>query len=503
MDSSHPFQEALEPLLTAPASRFFTAAFNLCLTLGVSACPGQSFVFLAQAPAVVAAPATDVPVTVPSDVDMPPPVAPGQALTLAQAVALAAGGNLQIQQSAAQIGSARANLSSQRAPLNPTLNYASLNNLVAPTNGFGSLNNYSAYVTLETNGAGRYRTNQARAQLQGAEADAGATRLTVAQAVADAYSDLQVANAALQNERDVYELTQRLADLTQKQFDLGAAPEATAIRAGIALTQEQQSLIASASLVRLARAALNVQLGREPDMPVDAAQPLGYNAVVRPQRARLLAQAVETRPEIRSAGAAVSAAQANVGLQKSQYFPNLTLGRQLDVGPVAVGLILPLDLGSIRGAVSKAQQDVKIQQSQAAQVRLAAAQDVEDGYLNLTQAQRAVALYQRGILPQSESLLRRVTQGYGLGASTILDVIDAQQTYRSTRNSYYTAIGTYNHAVDQLNRAVGAPVATPALGTAFVPALPAAAPYDLNSLTPANGPAPGVPETPPAPTPNR
>jgi len=430
-------------------------------------------------------------------VDMPLPVAPGQTLTLDQAEALAKKNNLQAQQSGYQIGSARANLSSQRAPLNPTVNYAALNNLVAPTSGFGTLSNYSAYLTLETNGAQRYRTNQARAQLQGAEADARTTRLTVRQSVADAYSDLQVANSALQNERNVYALTSRLADLTQNQFKLGAAPEANAIRAQIALTQEQQNLIASANQVRVARVALNVLLGRAPDTPVDAAQPLGFNAVVSPERARLLAQAVQARPEIRSASAGVSAAQAAVGLEKAQYFPNVTLGRQLDVGPVAVGLILPIDLGGIKNAIDKSQQDVKVQQTLVAQARLGVAQDVENGYLNLTQAQQAVQLYQQGILPQSESLLSRVTQGYALGASTILDVIDAQQTYRATRNGYYAAIGSYNHAVDQFSRAVGTPL-TPAVSVS-VPA----SPTPLTGTTPATGPAPGAPRVPSAPAPAR
>jgi len=422
--------------------------------------------------------------------EIPPTVAPSQALTLDQAEALAEQENIQIRQSGYQTGSARANLSSQRAPLNPTINYASLNNLVAPTNGFGTLNNYSAYVTLETNGAQRYRTNQARAQLQGAEADARTTRLSVRQAVADAYSDLQVASSALQNERDVYSLNGQFADLTRKQFQLGAAPESNAIQAGIALTQEQLNLSSAVNQVRVARVTLNVLLGRQPDTPVDASQPLGYNAVVIPKQARLLAQAIETRPEIRSASAGVSAAQAGVGLEKSQYFPNLTLARPLDVGPPQIGFILPLDLGSIRGAINKGQQDVKVQQAQAAQARLGVAQDVEVGYLGLTQAQRAVALYQQGILPQSASLLSRVTQGYSLGASTILDVINAQQTYRTTRNSYYAAIGSYNHAVDQLNRAVGASVALPAPG-ATVPGPTPGVP--LNSTTPATGPAPGAP----------
>ncbi len=460
-------------------------ALPLLLTLLVAPCAAQD--------PLPAAPAQDAPSP---DLLAPPPVAAAQALTLNQAEALAEKNNLQAQQSRYQIGSARANLSSQRAPLNPTINYAALNNLVAPTN-FSNLGNYTAYVTLETNGARRYRTNQARAQFQGAEAEARTTRLTVRQSVADAYSDLQVANSALQNERNVYALTSRLADLTQNRFKLGAAPEANAIRAQIALTQEQQNLIASADQVRVARVALNVLLGRAPDTPVDAAQPLGYNTVLSLERARLLAQAVQARPEIRSASAGVSAAQAAVGLEKAQYFPNVTLGRQLDVGPVAVGLILPLDLGSIKNAIDKSQQDVKVQQTLLAQARLGVAQDVETGYLSLTQARQAVLLYQQGILPQSESLLNRVTQGYALGASTILDVIDAQQTYRSTRNAYYAAIGSYNHAVDQLSRAIGTPL-TPTV-SASVPA----AQVPPTGTTPATGLAPGAPRVPTAPVPAR
>ena len=316
------------------------------------------------------------------------------------------------------------------------------------------------------------------------------------QAVADAYSDLQVANSALQNERDVYALTAQFADLTRKQFQLGAAPEANAIQAGIALTQEQVNFSSAGNQVRVARAALNVLLGRQPDRPVDVSQALGFNAVVIPEQARLLAQATQTRPEIRSASAGVSAAQAGVGLEKSQYFPNVTLARPLDVGPPQLGFILPLDLGSIRGAINKGQQDVKVQQAQVDQARLNVAQDVETGYLGLTQARRAVALYQQGILPQSASLLSRVTQGYSLGASTILDVINAQQTYRTTRNSYYAAIGSYNRAVDQLNRAVGAPIALSASapGAAATPGQASGAP--LNSVTPATGPAPGAPRLP-------
>jgi cobalt-zinc-cadmium efflux system outer membrane protein len=393
-------------------------------------------------------------------VPVPQAVAPTEAMTLSEAEAIAASSNLQIAQAVHQIASAHDNLVSQRAPINPTIAFSGLNNTVAPT-AVDNTSNYVGYLTLETNGAQRFRTGVAGAQLQSAQADAKVTALTVRQAVGDAYSALQVANSSLENEREVYALVNQLRDLTQKQFDLGAAPQTNAIRASVALTTEQQNLIAAVSQVEQARIALNVVLGRSPDAPVDASEPLAYKPVTIPSHADLLAEAVSHRPEIVSANANLQAARANIGLQRSQYLPNLVLGSALRPAELEVGFVIPIDLGSVGGAVAKAKDDVRVQEDQVAQQRQQVATDVENAYVNIEQASKAVDLYNQGVLPQSESLLQKVTKGFGLGASTILDVIDAQQTFRTARNSYYAAIGSYNQAVDQLSRALGESAAMP------------------------------------------
>jgi len=402
--------------------------------------------------------------------EMPPAVPAAQRLTLAQALTLADQNNLQIVTADRQVASAGANYRGQSAPLNPTLDFAQLNSTVSPPD-FANISNYSAYVTIETSGRHRLRANQARAQLQGSRFDAQTARLAVRQGIADAYSALQVANAQLGNERDVYGAVAQLADLTERQFTLGAAPETNAISARIALTQEATNLVAAVTTVRTARAALNVQLGRAPEDPVDAAEPLAYAPVTVPAHDELVRQALENRPEIRSAAAARSALEAGVGLQRSQYFPDTVLGTSLAGGGIEVGLVVPIvDLGSIHGAVSKAKEDVRVQEAQEAQTRQNVQLDVENADIALTQAQKAVAFYQDGILPRSQSLLQRVTQGYGLGGNTVLDVINAQQTYRQARNGYYAALGSYQQAVDQLDRAVGALVVTTGTPTPTVPA---------------------------------
>src|SRR5579871_2072227 len=118
--------------------------------------------------------------------EAPPPVPDGAKLTLTQAVDLALKQNPQILQATYQVASAHANLSSQRAPVNPTLSYSGLNNTVT-TGNFGNPSNYALYATIETSGRQGLRTRQARAQLQGSQFDAETARLTVQQATAAAY----------------------------------------------------------------------------------------------------------------------------------------------------------------------------------------------------------------------------------------------------------------------------------------------------------------------------
>ena len=431
------------------------ALFSLPCALGIAQTPPSAGAALPVPPVNAALPA----------VPDPPPVVPdAQKLTLAQAQEIATQNSPLLKVAAYQVAGARANFAGQRAPINPLFNVGGLNNSTGSSVGpldLGNPSNYALIFTVETNGGMGWRTSQSRNQLLGTQADAETIRLAVRQAVANAYDDLQVANTALENEQSAFANVQRLADLTEKQFGLGAAPETNAIRTRIALTQEQSSVLKAINDVRAARTNLNLQIGRKPSDPVDAADPLTFKPV-QLNLETLAAAADRQRSELRSADFNRRALQATVGLQRSQYYPNLFVGtdlRAIRKGTFQFGLTLPLfDFGSIGNSVRKARQDVKAQEAQTTQVQQQVRADVETAFYNLTRSQGTVAAFQDGILPRSASLLQRIQQGYALGASTILDLIDAQNTYRSARNDYASALGDYRRALAQLERAIGGPL---------------------------------------------
>jgi outer membrane protein TolC len=357
--------------------------------------------------------------------------------------------------SAHQVASAHDNLSAQKSFLNPNFQYAGINNTVAPLN-FGDPSNYALTGVIETSGRQAIRTHQARAQYEGAVADSKTTRLTVQQGVTSAYISLQAANLMLESEMEAYTDAKRIADLTQKQFELGAAPETNAIQARIALEQEVNNLRAVSTNVEQSRANLNLQMGKEPVSPVDAVDPLEFKPLAL-SLSDLSAKALPNRPEIQSSEAAERALREVIKQERALYYPDVYVQTDLRFDGLFAGVTLPLfDFGSIRNGIRKAKEDAKVQEAQTLAARQQVKLDVETAWLNLDQTQAQVLRSKNEIVPRAQSLYSKIEQGYRLGGNTILDLLSAQATVRSTRNDYNTALAAYRQAIAQLERAIGA-----------------------------------------------
>jgi cobalt-zinc-cadmium efflux system outer membrane protein len=388
---------------------------------------------------------------------MPPAVPIAQKITLSQAIAMALKQNPQRLASIHQVASARSNLSSQRAFLNPDIQFSGLNNTVSSLN-FRNPSNYVFSGVIETSGRQAIRTHESRAQYEGAVADSNTTRLSVQQGVTAAYVALQSANLLLDSELQAYADSKRIADLTDKQFQLGAAPETNAIQARIALEQEVNNLRGVTATVEQARATLNQQMGGEPTNPVDAADPFDFKPLTL-SLPDLDARALPNRPEIRSSEAAERALREVVKQQRSLSYPDLFYQTTARFDGVFAGVNFPLfDLGSIRNGIRKAKEDVLVQEAQTLQVRQQVKLDVTTAWLALDQTQAQALRSKNEILPRAQTLFAKIEQGYRLGGNTILDLLNAQATVRSTRNDYNAAIGAYRQAIAQLERAVGVSV---------------------------------------------
>jgi len=80
---------------------------------------------------------------------------------------------------------------------------------------------------------------------------------------------------------------------------------------------------------------------------------------------------------------------------------------------------------------------------------------VVNAYAAWQTSQKVVSLYQSGYLNQAQQSLEISRYVYQRGAGNLLDLLDAERTYRDTQLGFRQALAAYMTSVQQLNFAVG------------------------------------------------
>ena len=81
--------------------------------------------------------------------------------------------------------------------------------------------------------------------------------------------------------------------------------------------------------------------------------------------------------------------------------------------------------------------------------------DVVNAYAAFQTSEKVLTLYQSGYLDQAKQSLDITTYVYQQGSGTLLDLLDAERTYRSTQLAYRQALAAYMTSVQQINLTVG------------------------------------------------
>lgn len=237
------------------------------------------------------------------------------------------------------------------------------------------------------------------------------------------------------------------------------------------------------------------------------------------QRASLLPGAL-ARPDIVGAQATLESRQAQVRAIGRQRLPDIEIqlrrgsffgqGYGGSPGSTALRAVITLpifDFGSIGREKKAAQAEVRGQQAQITLLRQQAAAQVEQALIRLGQQRETVAQYRAVIVPQTLDLLRKTGIGYAVGASTYLEVLDAQRTLRQVQTEYLQALVGTRTSEAALESALGAsppasivgPLSNPS-GAAAPPgtAAPGTVPQGTippNPMQPLNPPGSNLPGT--------
>ncbi len=319
---------------------------------------------------------------------------------------------------------------------------------------------------LEINGSRRVRGEIAAHSATSASYEAESTANLIVLQVKQAYWETVRARELVRlNQENVIDL-ETLRASVQKQLDVGAVPGTQVIKTDVELARARQELAVAQLELMQSEAQLKTLMNVPESTDITPADELEFREIPL-DRDKLLAAAQNNRPELASARAELAAAQAQIRAARIQRTPDVavqarreTFESDSDQG-VAVAVTLPiLDWGSAKAEQKRAEAAAQSQQQQLEAVRNDVALDVEQAIQGVQVTSQIVREYQGGILEQSERLAQLARTGYERGATSYLEVLEAQRTLRSTKTDYISALAKYAEAIARLEWATGCSLLT-------------------------------------------
>ncbi|GAA4175467.1 efflux transporter outer membrane subunit [Shinella granuli] len=319
---------------------------------------------------------------------------------------------------------------------------------------------------------GQYRRSKeaANASLDAAYDDVNVARLAYLSDLVSSYVNARYYQEALALSRKNLESRRETLKLTNEIKEAGAASSLDVLQAEGLVNQTladlpgletgfHQSANHIATLLGLPASTITSSLTK------GAAQPMPRYAT----RTGIPADLIRNRPDIRAAERRLQAATAQIGVAEADLYPSIELGGSIgatrNFTSAATGNLTSWSFGPsltlpiFNGGALKAR--VKIARSEAEQQYLTwkstvlnAVEEVENAQAALIRDGQTVAA-QRRVVNSYEQTLNLARESYRGGASTILDVLDAERNVATARLQLASAIRQLARDFVALNVAIG------------------------------------------------
>ena len=383
-----------------------------------------------------------------------------QDLSLDEALTLAHKNSATLSAATARVEGAKAHLQVADSPPNPTIALAQPYSIKGQTGGFDE--GILAAQIFELGGKRAARAGVAQGELAAIQAEQSSALASLDFAVRSAYFEALSADAQRELAASFLQVNQKFLDAGQAQFQAGDVARRDVVRAQIEVARAQGELEKAESEGENRYANLRSLLGLAADAPLHLTGTLdlqidNYDVQV------LQDFAAKNRADSQGANALIKAREAAIREARSQGKPDAFVeGRKGKIYPssnglsVRFGIEMPLfDKGRNRAGVREAQAALDEQKANTQETTRALALEVTTTFNTLQSARRVVESFRKGRLDQVKELLDMAQTGYEKGASSYLEVLDAQQLLRSEQTEYTRALAAFNIARADVQRALG------------------------------------------------
>ena len=252
-----------------------------------------------------------------------------------------------------------------------------------------------------------------------------------------AFARLEAARGLVEVARGAEEDARSLRDLVARRADLGESRESDRIKVSVEWLRQQRQLAAVSREAQVAEAILRA-LAVEPLPQPLLLKPTAHPPLPPLDPAALAARLAETNPRLRAARAEAARREALASVARRARIPDLDVSvfrqREMDkeANGFSVGIKLPL-WNANRGEIARAEAEQRVAAAAAARERIDVLTELEARLTDLVVAADQTALLEREILPQATRSLELARLLYEEGETSLLDLLDAQRTFREAQ----------------------------------------------------------------------
>ena len=175
--------------------------------------------------------------------------------------------------------------------------------------------------------------------------------------------------------------------------------------------------------------------------------------------------ALERRPELKAARAAIARSEREIGLAKKKLYPNFQVGikwfqNQGIPQPNGWGVSASINIPWLfhrkhnQGVI-----ETRHRLAGALALRDSLENDtrfsIEDLLVKIETAERLAHLFQTSVLPQAEQAVESADIGYRADRVDFLNLLESQRRLEEFKLEYYRAVTMQNQAVARLERVIG------------------------------------------------
>jgi outer membrane protein, heavy metal efflux system len=319
--------------------------------------------------------------------------------------------------------------------------------------------NLTLHQTVEWPGMRAARKDAAAAGLSGATVGLEEAKLNLIAEVKGLFYELLLAERTVDLLQQNLEIVQEVARIVKARVRSGEGPQFEAVKADVEVLKAKQEMTKAKNVVRVKLVGLDTL----------TAGALGPRYKVqgdfRSLRDRLdpeqmAARDLSQHPILKRQGKLVEQAEFAVAKERQSRVPNVTLygGYARDAGREAMiaGASLPTPLWyRQQGHIATALGTQRKEEAELLRARNDLTRAINQHAREAETAQEQILVYEEGLLKQAQEALRIAQLSFRQGASSLLDVLDAQRVQRQITVDYNQARFELSLALTRFERAVG------------------------------------------------